>query len=199
MEPVYNRMARRSSGSTSPCSTITHQSSVTDLVAQFAVHRIRRTSQISYHPFESYANQDDDAAWSIPPDDGASLSESTALAQTARSFSNTRLQRQVNTRLLCTASHHRDISALVARMIDSGDQCDISSPDPSETSLTIDEDEGYNSSEDISRRSSTVATRPRLEYRRSSDCSRIGTCVTKPVRLRKETKRRRTRKAENTS
>ena len=111
-----------------------------------------------------------------------------------------RAQRQVNTRLLCTASHHRDIAALVARMVDSEDQCCITPPEPSTPSNEV--DEGYSSSEEpmpTSRRSSVAQSRPRTNYRRSSDYKSTGACVSKDVRFRRERDHRRIRSSEKSS
>lgn len=202
---------RDSSRAVSPCSPTTPfpppRLSVTDLAAHFACQRIRTASQVCYDTCESYANTDgDEAGWSVPStevtDDNPSnrLSRSRTFPTRPHSPSR-RAQRQLNTRLLCSTTHRGDIAALVARMVESKEQCSVSTSGSNSPSH---EDEGYSSENNdndremsgtsTSRRSS-VAT---VKYRRSSDYKGIGgACVSKNVRLRKREPTRRVRSAED--
>ncbi|KXL46242.1 hypothetical protein M433DRAFT_144558 [Acidomyces richmondensis BFW] len=204
---------RDTSRSVSPCSPISPFSappgfSVTDLAASFATQRLHGRAQICYDSCEAYAANDDDAGWVIHS--SIEEAEASPLARTrtypprpARPHSpSQRLQRQLNSRLLCSTSHHRDISALVAQMVESNEQCSISPPEAMSAPAAVD-DEGYDSSDGSysgssltpvqshshSRRSSLAASKQRLEYRRSSDITKAaGACVTKGARFRKDKK-----------
>lgn len=195
---------RDSSRSVSPCSASSPfpppRLSVGDLAAQFADQRIRTESAICYDTCETYANNDgDDAGWSIPSVEDISdnsLSRSRTFPQRPHSPSR-RIQRQVNTRLLCSASHHRDIAALVSRMVDSNEQCSVLS---SGSRSPTNDDEGYGSDGDqhmsgaaATRCSSTTTIRTRPEFRRSSEYKSSGSSVTKNVRQRKNDGQRKAR------
>lgn len=194
---------RDTSRSVSPCSPTgpfpPPRFSVTDLAASFANSRLRHDSQICYDSCESYANMDDDAGWEIPAaeeSDFPEVSRSRTFPQRPHSPSR-RLQRQVNTRLLCSMSHAKDIAALVSRC---KDQCNVISS--GSVSPSVEEDEGYNSSENTvsqSRRSSMVPAKVRsgMEYRRSSDFKTTGAYVSKATRFRKDKKHKRIRSAES--
>jgi len=172
--------------------------SMTDLSAEFAGQRIRRESPICYDSCEAYANNDDDdAGWAIPPIDDAdcrTLSRSRTFPQRPHSPSR-RAQRQLNTRLLCSASHHRDIAGLVSRMVDSNEQCSIAPSGSLSPTRVEQEDEGYSSGNEpavpSSRRSSVATIRSRPEFRRSSDYKSGGIAVSKNIRLRKNDNTRR--------
>ena len=198
---------QQSSRSVSPCSAAgpfpSPRFSVTDLATQFAGQRLRKESTICYDSCESYANNDDDAGWSIPPIDDdncySTLSRSRTFPQRPHSPSR-RVQRQLHTRLLCTPSHHRDISALVSRMVDAKEQCSITPPG-STTPVDDHEDEGYSSSDEpglssASRRSSVATVKSRQSYRRSSDMKSTGACVSKNVRFRRDRDPKRVQRAE---
>ena len=198
-----------SSRSVSPCSPAgpfpPPRYSVTDLAAQFADQRLRREAPICYDSCEAYANNDDDADWAIPPiedDDYNLLSRSRTFPQRPQSPSR-RVQRQLNTRLLCSASHHRDIAALVTRMVDSNEQCSITPPGSTTPTRVEHDDEGYSSGNEpalpTSRRSSVATARTRPEFRRSSDYKSGGTCVSKNIRFRKNDSHRRIRSSEKSS
>jgi len=194
---------RDTSRSVSPCSTMgpfpLPTYSVTDLAAHFADQRLRTGSQICYDSCEAYANNDDEASWSVEP----SIEDAdTAIAPVSRSRRSVqrparphspsqRLQRQVNARLLCTSSHHRDIAALVSRMVESKQQCSVSPPQAiAPTAEAAQEDEGYDSSDGStavqSRRSSVAVNGKRVDHRRSSDMRASGACVSKSVRFRRD-------------
>lgn len=198
---------RNSSRSVSPCSAAgpfpPPRFSVTDLAAQFADQRIQKQTSICYDNCETYANNDDDADWSIPTiedDEYNQLSRSRTFPQRPHSPSR-RMQRQLNTRLLCTTSHHRDIAALVARMVNSKEQCSITPPGSGSPTRAEVEDEGYDSGEGptttSTRRSSVATIKSRTDYRRSSDLKNGGACVSKNIRLRKDRNHRRIRTSDN--
>ena len=201
---------RDSSRSVSPCTQSVPfappRFSVTDLAAQFADQRIRKDASIYYDSCETYANNDDDADWSIPSIDDDEDFKQLSRARTfpTRSHSpSRRTQRQLNTRLLCTTSHHRDIATLVARMVNSKDQCSITPPgSTTPTRVAEDEDEGYNTGSDVemavptSRRSSVATTKSRVESRRGSDLRSGGACVNKSIRLRRDRNHRRIQQSE---
>ena len=194
------------SRSVSPCSTTypPPRYSITDLSAQFDQQRIRQDSQICYQSCDSYANSEDDAGWSLDAssDEGSfpPVSRSRTFPMRAHSPSR-RSARQVNTRLLCSASHHNDIAALVARMVQSGEQCSVTPPQSlSRPSSRDQEDEGYDSSEEplasTSRRSSVATLRRGMDYRRASELRTTGACVSKATRLQKDKKHKRLRSGE---
>jgi hypothetical protein len=199
-------MTRDSSRSVSPCSAASPfpppRMSVTDLAAQFAGQRLRREATICYDSCEAYANNDgDEDGWAIPPIDSSdSLSRSRTFPQRSQSPSR-RMQRQLNTRLLCNTSHHRDIAALVSRMVESNDQCSITPPG---STTPAHEDEGYSSENEeamsgmsTSRRSSLALTKSRTDYCRGSDRRGSRASVSKDVRFRKNDKSRRVRSSEH--
>ena len=203
-----NTATTDSSRSVSPCSAAgpypPPRFSVTDLAAQFAGQRLRKESPICYDSCDAYANNDDDDGWSIPPvevNEADQLPRSRLLPQRSHSPSR-RIQRQLNTRLLCSVSHHRDIATLVARMVESNDQCSTAPLSPTSLVNVPEPDEGYSSSDEpmtaTSRRSS-VATVKRSEYRRSSDLKLGGACVSKNIRFRKDRGHRRSRNSETSS
>ncbi|KAF7189014.1 hypothetical protein HII31_09637 [Pseudocercospora fuligena] len=194
---------RETSRSLSPCSPTgpypPPRFSVTDLAASFASSRLRHDSQICYDSCEAYANNDDDAGWEIPRDDVdlAPVSRSRTLPARPHSPSR-RMQRQANTRLLCSTTHTKDIEALVSRMVACQDQCEVNSDSASPT-IEVD-DEGYDSPDaNQSRRSSIAVQKTRFDYRRSSDMRATGARVNKTVRCKKDQKHRRIRSAESES
>ncbi|KAF2215635.1 hypothetical protein CERZMDRAFT_94037 [Cercospora zeae-maydis SCOH1-5] len=208
---------RDTSRSVSPCTADTTAAyppprfSVTDLATSFASSRLRHDSQICYDSCEAYANMDDDdAAWAIPGvDEECSYSRSRTRTLPQRPHSPTRrMARQMNTRLLCSTAHAKDIATLVARMVDSKEHCNVvgSSPTTSCGSIhrsvdSINDDEGYDSgsgrSAATSRCSSLAVQRSRMDYRRTSDLKPAGGVrVSKAVRQKKEVKHRRVRSQE---
>lgn len=196
---------RETSRSVSPCSPTgpfpPPRFTVTDLAASFANSRLRADSQICYDSCEAYANTDDDAGWEVPGDDfpQASRTRTRTLLQRSHSPSR-RMARQVSTRLLCSTTHAKDIAALVSRMVDSQEQCDVFPSGSSKNTIEVD-DEGYDSDEDTeSRRSSLAVSKSRLNYRRTSDMKSTGTRVCKAVRCHKQfSKERRIRSSGSES
>ncbi|TKA26707.1 hypothetical protein B0A54_16995 [Friedmanniomyces endolithicus] len=188
------------SRSVSPCSTVPpfpgSGFSVTDLAAQLADQRIRTDSRIRYDDCEAYAANDDDAGWTVMPsierDAGIAplRHSSTSTRQSSRPHSpSQRSQRQANARLLFTHSHRQDIAALVARMVQSKEQCSVSSSESLALTTTITEDEGYDSSDGstaVHSRRSSVASARRVENRRASDVKSLGACVSKSIRFRRD-------------
>lgn len=195
---------RDTSRSVSPCSPVASfpppTYSVTDLAACFANSKlIRRDAQICYDPCDAYANLDDDAGWQIPADD-VDYAHAVPSRPLSQQRSQSRTRRQMAARLLCSTAHHKDIASLVSRMVESGEQCSVSTP-TSQNAVTEDEayDEGYDSSDATSRRSSLAVSRSRLDYRRSSEMKTSSACVSKAVRFRKEKQHRPIRSSESDS
>lgn len=157
-----------------------------------------------YDSCEAYAANDGDADWSIPShdeEDFAPISRSRTFPPSRSHSPSQRARRQANARLLCTPDHREDISALVARMVRSNDQCSVNQPlDSMASSAAIDEDEGYDSSEGLtpvrSRRSSLAASKIRAEFRRSSDMKKTGACVNKTTRMRRDERHSHRRSSE---
>lgn len=87
-----------------------------DLSRQFSEQRL---SAGSYEQLSASADA------YTPADDGLSYMESPYANLTAPML---RTRRQAATRLQCDPAHLRDISALVEKMVDRGDQCAVSSP-----------------------------------------------------------------------
>lgn len=197
---------RDTSRSVSPCSPTTPfpppTYSVTDLANCFANSRlIRRDAQICYDPCDSYANLDDDADWRIPSAEDVEYTSTIRSRPLPQQRSQSRTQRQVGARLLCSSSHHKEIAALVSRMVQSGEQCSVTASTVSQGAVTEDEgfDEGYDSSDATSRRSSLAVPKSRLDYRRSSEMKTSGSCVSKAVRFRKDKQCKRIRSSEHDS
>lgn len=175
------------SRSVSPCSPTTPyptpQYSVTDLSADFGRQRLRQDSQIYSQPCEAYANLDDDAGWSLEAEDPATPHFASRVHSGSAVSSRRRTERQASARLLCSTSHHRDIAALVSRMVGSQEQCFLSSS----TSIThspveMDDDCAY-----LPTRTKTpVSTSRPKALRRSSDLKKTGTSISKDARLRKD-------------
>jgi hypothetical protein len=195
--------SREPSRSVSPCShTSPHpppRFSVTDLATQFSNQRLRKDSQICYDSCEAYAATDDDAGWTIEPCIEQDVESGVTPFSRVRSSMprpprphspSQRLQRQLNARLLCSTSHHRDIAALVHRMVQANEQCSVSPPEAIATSPTTptspEEDEGYDTGNDYATPALAVPPRPRLDYRRSMEFRMTGACVSKSVRFRKD-------------
>ncbi|SMR50899.1 unnamed protein product [Zymoseptoria tritici ST99CH_1A5] len=214
---------RSSSRSVSPCSSRPDQIyTVTDLAASFQNSKLlRRDAQICYDSCDAYANTaDDDAAWAIPSMEedededvvnvpvlswAKSRSRTgTATTERANSPTSRRNQRQVSTRRLCSsATHRRDIEALVKRMVEREEQCAISSAACSSANEVeettgvngmAESDEGYDSEVSL-RRVVTSATDDggmrrvisvSTEVRRASEMRVNGACVSKAVRFRRE-------------
>ncbi|KAK1040910.1 hypothetical protein LTS16_010025 [Friedmanniomyces endolithicus] len=182
---------RDTSRSVSPCSTVPpfpcSRFTVTDLAAQLADQRIHTDSRIRYDDCEAYAANDDDAGWTVMPsiEREAGVAplrhSSTSTRQPSRPHSpSQRSQRQANARLLFTHSHRQDIAALVARMVQSKEQCSVSSSESLALTSTITEDEGYDSSDgstSVHSRRSSVANARRKESRRGSEVKSSGACV----------------------
>ncbi|KAF2182504.1 hypothetical protein K469DRAFT_586106 [Zopfia rhizophila CBS 207.26] len=99
-----------------------------------------------------------------------------------------RLQRQANTQMQCSPSHIKDISLLVGRMIEEGDQCCVydSKPRTWLNSSEADEDEGV----DMDYNPPMSWERPpyTLKLRRSGDRLSGQAMVSKSVRMRKRSR-----------
>ncbi|QIW98051.1 hypothetical protein AMS68_003569 [Peltaster fructicola] len=180
-----------SSRSVSPCSATSPypaaEYSMTDLAADFDRQRLRQNSQIYSQPCNSYAAVDDDAGWLIEPETSLPPVQRVRSAP-LRSMSPTRRRtdRQANARLLCSATHHRDIAALVTKMITQQEQCSVCPP--SAITSAVDDDEVDLSP--LSRQSSGLSITRSKEYRRPSDMRKTGASICKDIRLRKDKSRR---------
>jgi hypothetical protein len=96
--------------------------------------------------------------------------------------------------MCASASHHRDIAALVKRMVERNEQCSVSRTASSE-SLEQDgelvDDEGYDSGETaglrrvVSSSEALMRRREGCEVRRASEMRFGGACVSKQVRFRR--------------
>lgn len=125
-----------------------------------------------------------------PPDD-AVLPFATAPAEprpqlslsTARLNSATlRMQRQANVRMQSSAAHIKDISTLVERMVETGDQCTVCDPKPATPPSPTSDDEGISMEYNVSN--------PKLEFRsipyyRAGDRVEGYARVTKHARMRR--------------
>ncbi|KAF4301914.1 hypothetical protein GTA08_BOTSDO09592 [Botryosphaeria dothidea] len=102
-----------------------------------------------------------------------------------------RARRQAHTQLQCSEAHMRDISSLVQKMIESGDQCKLATRNDSVVSSDCgddDDDEGY----EMPRSNSSPAISKSLRYRRSGEVLSTA-AVSKNIRFR----RRHPRKASS--
>jgi hypothetical protein len=133
-----------------------------------------------------------------PPGDDAFPAEHVPSQQ--RSYScmspaSLRRQRQANTRMQCSASHVKDISILVQKMIQAGDQCHVCEPKsrtPSNSSSSASssassiEDEGVDM--DYSPPSPYEDQLYTLKFRRSGDHIAGSATVSKSIRMRKKSR-----------
>lgn len=103
-----------------------------------------------------------------------------------------RARRQAHTQLQCDAAHMRDISSLVQKMIESGDQCKLASRNDSVVSSSDccgddADDEPY----DLPRSNSSPAISQSLRYRRSGEVLSTA-AVSKNIRFRRRHPRKMT-------
>ncbi|KAF2258434.1 hypothetical protein CC78DRAFT_537809 [Lojkania enalia] len=113
---------------------------------------------------------------------------------TALSPAELRMRRQASTRMQCSQTHIKDISELVRKMIEEGDQCQTCGPksrtsyslSASSSSSDVDEDEGV----DMDYDPPAVRESPLygLKFRRSGDRLVGHAAVSKSVRMRKKSK-----------
>lgn len=187
-----NTMSTTGSRPVSPCSAISPypaaEYSVTDLAAAFDRQRLRQNSQIYSQPCDSYAALDDDAGWTIEPEtDVMPLQRIQSARVRCPSPFRRRIDRQANARLLCSAAHHRDIAALVTKMITEQEQCLVCPP--STITSAADEDDTADFTP-LSRQSSSLSITRSKDYRRPSDLRKTGASICKDIRLRKDKPRR---------
>ena len=162
----------------SPCESLNHQTSITQLSQQFS--ELRHTSQPSTFA-ESHRTLNTNNE----------LTAAITTAEYVGSFSPSRrrVQRQHGVRMLCDPSHLRNIQEMVDRMVRSGDQCAVSPPRASSAEPSNSDDEGYSSFDENHRNGSissvsSSGSGPNLTFKRSAD-SITGACVSKNVRVRK--------------
>jgi len=163
-------------------------------------------SQLSQRFSEQRLQQD--AALNIRSEPSERSNDTDSVEALARSYigsavpSRRRQRRQQGVRMLCDLSHLRNIQDMVERMVQSKDQCAVS-PSPGigiegECYIDAKVDEGYSSLEDHtspSRRRSTSSSSSSSSssslcsldghFKRSTDLSMTGACVSKTVRIRK--------------
>lgn len=133
-----------------------------------------------------------DPIYEIPAqDDCASPTEGRAPSHSRISTAALRLQRQSNTRRHYNASHLRDMSKLVERMIEEEDQCHVREPEsrtPSIASSSSDSDEGIDMEYTPTNPAADEALLYTLKFRRSGERLNPTAAVAKSVRMRKRSK-----------
>ncbi|KAF2839310.1 hypothetical protein M501DRAFT_1016389 [Patellaria atrata CBS 101060] len=164
--------------------------SITELSDRFNEHSIHREPN-----YTSYFDIASPSSGEISPQYASfTHSRRSSFTYTALSPTALRLQRQRNTRLQCDDAHVRDITSLVERMIDVGDQCVLSSPTSSTTtssSASSSDDEAPADDFARTRRASTsVIPSHTLRFRRSGDLRTNQERVMKSQRKRKYPSRR---------
>ncbi|OCL12233.1 hypothetical protein AOQ84DRAFT_352621 [Glonium stellatum] len=132
--------------------------------------------------FDPSAASEEDFLFSTDPENSNRHQSYASLSPAA-----IRQQRQANMRLQCSASHAKDISSLVERMVNSGDQCVICTPRESRSAI-LPAASGFEEDDYASVRRSTNAdgTTFTLRYRRSGEILSNQACVSKNIRLRKK-------------
>ena len=132
--------------------------------------------------FEPAAPSDEDFLFSTDPENS-----NRHLSYASLSPAAIRQQRQANMRLQCSASHARDISSLVERMVNNGEQCVICTPRASRSGLlpakSDFEEDDYAS---VKQSTHSDGTTYALKYRRSGDILSNQACVSKNIRLRRK-------------
>ncbi|EOD51972.1 hypothetical protein GTA08_BOTSDO09592 [Neofusicoccum parvum] len=103
--------------------------------------------------------------------------------------STIRARRQAHMQLQCDAAHRHDISSLVKKMIESGDQCKLAPRNDSVVSSDCgdDDDEAY----ELPRSNSSPAVSQNLRYRRSGEVLSTA-AVSKNIRFRRRHPRKAT-------
>ena len=164
------------SRSVSPCSIPTNpfpkpNFSVADLTTTFANQRLISDAQIWNDSCEAYASTEDDAGWRL--DSSSDEMDQHSRSRSRSNHTSRRLQRQFNTRLLCSGAHQNAISELIARMVNSEEQCAISQSNPT---TPRDEMEGFatdGSNTDSSHWSNTIPRSRMSSSERKVSCAGI--------------------------
>ncbi|KAF2730723.1 hypothetical protein EJ04DRAFT_515082 [Polyplosphaeria fusca] len=131
-----------------------------------------------------------------PPGDDAPLSPDQSLASQQRAYASLsaaslRRQRQAHMRMQCSSSHVKDISNLVQKMVEDGDQCHVCDPKSRTTSRSSSPsshsyDEGVVM--DYSPPSPGEEPLHTLKFRRSGDQIVGHATVSKSIRMRKKSR-----------
>ncbi|KAF2107529.1 hypothetical protein BDV96DRAFT_588884 [Lophiotrema nucula] len=167
--------------------------SIGDLAYRFHQQSLRVDTSVP--PCYAYAPltppSDDDSASSA--DFPSSLSSSQLSSYESMSPAELRMRRQANTRMQCDASHVKDITNLVKKMIEDGDQCHICDPKSrtssrASSSSSADEDEDEGVDMDYIPPSDQDLPLYSVKFRRSGDRVVGHAAVMKSVRMRKKPK-----------
>lgn len=157
--------------------------SMGELAARFDQQSLQVEVDPAY-AFSSHASNEDESSSPTNVSFPSHILEPAPRSRHSRvSTAVLRMQRQSNARLLQSSpSHLKDISSLVQKMLDHGDQCQVHTPTspPSSVSSSSDEDEGIDMTTTLP---STPLFTP--SYRRASD--RMSGCalVPKSIRMRR--------------
>lgn len=161
--------------------------SVAELSRRFGAQNITSDLyQAPTSPFELSAPWANDDDWST----STSASSPTSPYFPEDNYpdpSTIRARRQAHIALQCDAAHMRDISSLVKKMIESGDQCKLAPRNDSVVSSECDDDEGY----ELPRSNSSPAVSQSLRYRRSGEVLSTA-AVSKNIRFRRRHPRKTT-------
>lgn len=170
-----------------------HQLSITQLSQRFGEQRLHQDAPLSIRsdPFASIRD--------TPSDLDADFLDLPSPRSYVGSMapSKRRSRRQEGVRMLCDPAHLRSIQEMVDKMIQNQDQCAVS-PSRSlhfedDSPSRVEDDEGYNSLEEVSVRSNSSSSSSSscgLSYRRSADMTTTGACVSKTLRQRRSRNRR---------
>lgn len=160
--------------------------SMGELALRFGEQNLEVDPRYQGTSFEPVAPSDEDFLFSTDPENSDRHLSYASLSPAA-----IRQQRQANVQLQCSASHARDISSLVERMVNDGEQCVVCAPRASRSGLlpakSDFEEDDYAS---VKRSTHSDGTTYTLKYRRSGDVLSSQACVSKNIRLRKKKARR---------
>lgn len=181
--------SRRSSTCVSPACASSSQPlpySISDLSRQFSEQSIRPRPKRADSGYESQRS-------SFAQEEASTNSRVSSLQVSqphSRQPSVKRAQRQDSMRLQTEASHLREISSLVQRMVDTRDQCSLCRPTSSHSECSITPSESEDDVVSIaSNRMESTSRRHNLPYRRSTEVLKGRPGVTKDVRMRKSRSR----------
>ena len=181
--------ASRFSACVSPTCTSFSQSlpySITDLSNQFSEHTIRQKTK---RADSGYGSQRSSFSQENSNENSHATSSQTIQPNTHHPVIK-RTQRQDNLRLQTDSSHLREISSLVQKMVDNGEQCSLCEPTSSHRERSITPCE---SDDEVTLMGSSQyeasSRRHNLPYRRSTEVLKGRPGVTKDVRMRKSRSR----------
>jgi hypothetical protein len=160
--------------------------SMGELALRFGEQNLEVDPRYQGTSFDPAAPPDEYFLFSTDPENSDRHLSYASLSPTA-----IRQQRQANVQLQCSASHARDISSLVEKMVNDGEQCVVCAPRASRSGLlpakSDFEEDDYAS---VKRSTHSDGTTYALKYRRSGDVLSNQACVSKNIRLRKKKVRR---------